>query len=826
MQVRDHLDLYNNQLQRALIYPLATDPASLTSAEIGLAWFNTNAAVLHLKVWDGAYNAVMPRMDANCPSTEVIAAIWQFNRAGGAGTAPFYVHSTNSGLVEYLNADRLDSYHGSQNADADTVATRYTGARLKVGTPVDAADAVTKAYADAIGVGLSVHDPCVAATTANIADLAAANATQDGYTCVEGNRLLVKDQTDASENGVYVFGTITAGSGPLTRSTAEDSTSELDAGTYVLVENGTVNEKSSWVQTTDNPTIDTDNIVWHLFYQAMIYVAGSGMGLTGSTFSVRLAGSATYTQYGIVYADTTSTLNQVAAGTQYQVLQSGGAGAPAWSTATFPATATGGDMLYASASNTWSRRSIGSEGNVLQVNSSGMPVWGSVPWTSVSSAANGTTNYLAKFTSTDANHATLGNSTIFDNASGVGIGTPSPASALHLLNATGWAGFTIETTENTVGSYINLKRSSAYRALGLQYYLDGTNYWIAGVLYNNGSLTSNFSIGYGANDVTVMTPTSAKMTITTAGCVGFGFTAPAGACCVNGGLHVGGTSDPLDNNLLVDGTATISSLSTAGPVITSAAGLLSSEAYLALARGGTAADLSGAAQGGVLYKGASAIAGSAAGDSVTKVLHSGIAGAPTWSQIVNADVASDAAIALSKLAAGTANYVAIYADGTGYLSQEQYLSMARGGTAANLTAVAGGVVYSGASALAISAAGTTGYLLLSGGTGAPTWGTNIPAGTTINSVAICRKVAVTWAGTSYNDGSAYIDVTHNLATHDVQVEVYRTKDADGAADATRQTVLCDVHRGSYSNADDTNKIHLHFGVAPDDDEEFVVVITG
>jgi hypothetical protein len=89
-----------------------------------------------------------------------------------------------------------------------------------------------------------------------------------------------------------------------------------------------------------------------------------------------------------------------------------------------------------------------------------------------------------------------------------------------------------------------------------------------------------------------------------------------------------------------------------------------------------------------------------------------------------------------------------------------------------------------------------------------------------------RKVTAVFAGSSYNDSSDYIDIAHNLGTHDVHVQVRRTKDETGATDATQQRILCDIHAGSYANNADTNKVHLHFGNDPDDDEEFTVVITG
>lgn len=88
--------------------------------------------------------------------------------------------------------------------------------------------------------------------------------------------------------------------------------------------------------------------------------------------------------------------------------------------------------------------------------------------------------------------------------------------------------------------------------------------------------------------------------------------------------------------------------------------------------------------------------------------------------ITNTEVATAANIARSKLASGSANHVVIN-DGTGVMSSEAQLAMTRGGTNASLTAAAGASVYSTATGLALSAVGTTGQALVSGGTGAPTW---------------------------------------------------------------------------------------------------------
>lgn len=91
--------------------------------------------------------------------------------------------------------------------------------------------------------------------------------------------------------------------------------------------------------------------------------------------------------------------------------------------------------------------------------------------------------------------------------------------------------------------------------------------------------------------------------------------------------------------------------------------------------------------------------------------------------IVNADIAAAAAIARSKIAAGTANQVIIN-DGSGNLSSEAQLALTRGGTNASLTAAAGAVAYSTASAIALTAAGTSGQFLQSNGTSAPAFAYN------------------------------------------------------------------------------------------------------
>ena len=153
-----------------------------------------------------------------------------------------------------------------------------------LGSPTADADAATKAYVDAATAGLNVHASVQAATTANITLASAVENgdTLDGVTLATGNRILVKNQTDKTENGVYVV----AASGAPSRATDYDSTPEVDAGDFIFVEAGTVNGKTGWTQTNVITAIGSDNIEFTQFSGAGTYSAGTGLTLTGTTFSI------------------------------------------------------------------------------------------------------------------------------------------------------------------------------------------------------------------------------------------------------------------------------------------------------------------------------------------------------------------------------------------------------------------------------------------------------------------------------------------------------------------------------------------------------------
>jgi len=146
-----------------------------------------------------------------------------------------------------------------------------------------ATDLVTKQQLDAAIAGLSWKQPVRVATTTNgtLATAYANGQTVDGVTLATGDRLLLKDQTTQTDNGIVIV----QATGAPVRATDADSTAELNAAA-VYVTSGTVNADKAFTQTTDSPTIGTSNIVWAQIGGGTLPTAGNGLTLTGSTLDV------------------------------------------------------------------------------------------------------------------------------------------------------------------------------------------------------------------------------------------------------------------------------------------------------------------------------------------------------------------------------------------------------------------------------------------------------------------------------------------------------------------------------------------------------------
>ena len=185
-----------------------------------------------------------------------------------------------SGAISVDPAEFALNAVGAPTGDVAMATYKITG----LGAPTNSTDAATKAYVDSATEGLHIHESVVAATTENVA-LATAlenGDTLDGITLATGNRILVKNQTTTSENGIYVV----QASGQPVRATDFDTATEVDSGDFVFVYSGTVNASTGWVQTNRPATIGTDPIVFTQFSGAGTYLAGNGLTLTGNTFTI------------------------------------------------------------------------------------------------------------------------------------------------------------------------------------------------------------------------------------------------------------------------------------------------------------------------------------------------------------------------------------------------------------------------------------------------------------------------------------------------------------------------------------------------------------
>lgn len=180
---------------------------------------------------------------------------------------------------------------------------------VNLADPSAATDAVTKQYVDSKVAGLTWKQPVRAATTTNgtLATSFENGDVIDGVALATNDRILIKDQTTQSENGIYVV----AVSGAPARATDADSSAELDSAA-VLVQAGTVNADNAFTQTTNTPTIDTSSIVWAQFGGANLPVAGAGLARTGNTLDVG-AGSGITVEADAVSIDTSVTARHVAA---------------------------------------------------------------------------------------------------------------------------------------------------------------------------------------------------------------------------------------------------------------------------------------------------------------------------------------------------------------------------------------------------------------------------------------------------------------------------------------------------------------------------------
>jgi hypothetical protein len=238
-----------------------------------------------------------------------------------------------------------------------------------VGTPSAGTDAATKAYVDSVAQGLDIKPSVRAATTANIT--LSGPQTVDGVSVIAGERVLVKNQTTTTQNGIYVVA-----AGAWNRSTDTDTWVEL-VSAFTFVEEGTTNADTSWVSTVNaGGTLGSTAITFVQFGAAAGITAGNGLTLTGNTLDVGAGTGITVNtdtiQISATYAgqNTITTLGTVGTGTWNATAIGaiyGGTGLTSYAA---------GDIIYANGTNTLTKLTKPATlDSFLQMTAAGVASW-------------------------------------------------------------------------------------------------------------------------------------------------------------------------------------------------------------------------------------------------------------------------------------------------------------------------------------------------------------------------------------------------------------------------------------------------------------------
>ena len=201
-------------------------------------------------------------------------------RAAVSDDIPSLLHTKISDFDAGVRTNRLDQM------TAPTGSVSFNSQNItNVADPVNAQDAATKGFVEATAQGLDVKDSCVAATTGNITISTALNNgdTLDGVTLSTNDRVLVKDQSTQSQNGIYIVGSSPA--------RADDLAAGANAaGMFTFVEQGTVNADNGFVCTSNSGSavVGTNNLTFAQFSGAGQITAGDGLDKSGNTLSVDL----------------------------------------------------------------------------------------------------------------------------------------------------------------------------------------------------------------------------------------------------------------------------------------------------------------------------------------------------------------------------------------------------------------------------------------------------------------------------------------------------------------------------------------------------------
>lgn len=320
---------------------ISTAGAFTTSGAFGITFTATNTTSVTLPTTGTL--ATLAGSETFTNKTLSTGSTWNGNTIGVAygGTGTTNGSITGTGALTFTAGGTNTNVNLVPNGTGtvDVASKRITS----VATPTQDSDAATKGYVDATRTGLSVKDAVRVATTANLAatynnGTSGVGATLtnsgaqvalsiDGISLSVGNRVLVKDQNTALQNGVYEVTNVGSGSTNwvLTRATDSDNSpaGEIGGGDFVFVQEGTSQADNGYVVTTDGAiTVGTTSITWAQFSGAGQVIAGNGLTKTGNTLDVngtanRITVGADAIDIASTYAGQTSitTLGTIGTGT-------------------------------------------------------------------------------------------------------------------------------------------------------------------------------------------------------------------------------------------------------------------------------------------------------------------------------------------------------------------------------------------------------------------------------------------------------------------------------------------------------------------------------
>jgi hypothetical protein len=281
----DTVHIGDSQVTTAKIADSNITSAKILDGTIVNADINASAAIDATKIHDGTISntefGYLNNVSSNI-QTQLDAKLVKANNLSDLTSASTARTNLGLGTIATQNANNVSISGGS-----------VTG----LGDPAVSSEAATKNYVDQAVAGLRNRIIAEAATTANInltTDLENGD-TLDGVTLVTGDRVLVKDQTDATENGLYIV----VASGAASRDPEHDTIAELSGG-MVVVNQGTANDNKIFLCTTDSDaTIGISNITYTQVTPANVGTVTS-VGVADAGASEFTVGSSPVTSSGTI----------------------------------------------------------------------------------------------------------------------------------------------------------------------------------------------------------------------------------------------------------------------------------------------------------------------------------------------------------------------------------------------------------------------------------------------------------------------------------------------------------------------------------------------